>query len=83
MSFQDVVQNIEVQEEKQFYGEKSHLPNGAAIGASTAEVLRIIEGLDLKEGGWIGGDTWFGSIMTAVEVAIHFKVKSTWIIKAR
>jgi hypothetical protein len=81
MAFQDVVQNTEVQKEKQFYGEKSHLPNSVAIGTSTADILWIIEGSALQEGGWIGGDARFGSVMTAVEAAIHFRVKSTWIVK--
>ena len=32
-------------------------------------------------GGWVGGDAWFGSIMTAVEVKKRFGVHSTFIIK--
>jgi len=31
--------------------------------------------------GWVGGDSWFGSVLTAVEVKTRFNVHSTWIIK--
>jgi hypothetical protein len=35
----------------------------------------------LKEGGWVGGDAWFGSVMTCVEVWKRFGVYSTFIVK--
>ena len=31
--------------------------------------------------GWVGGDAWFGSIGTAVEVKVRLGIDSTWIIK--
>jgi hypothetical protein len=31
-------------------------------------VLHKVEGENLVGGGWVGGDTWFGSVMTSVEV---------------
>jgi hypothetical protein len=34
------------------------------------EVLRLAEGADITQGGWVGGDSWFGSVMRAVEVCI-------------
>eukprot|EP00957_Ditylum_brightwellii_P160136 12190619-Ditylum_brightwellii.AAC.1 len=37
-----------------------------------------VEGSNLSKGAWVGGDTWFGSVTTAVEVYNKFKVKSTW-----
>jgi hypothetical protein len=35
----------------------------------------------LVVGGWVGGDAWFGIVMTAVEVKKRMEVESTWIIK--
>ena len=35
----------------------------------------------LTEGSWVGGDSWFGSVLTAVEVMRRFGVHSTWTIK--
>jgi len=31
--------------------------------------------------GWVGGDSWFGSTTTAIEVIRRFSVHSTWIVK--
>jgi hypothetical protein len=78
---QDVVQNPEKQTLKAYYGEVSTLPDGSEIGAHTAEVLRLVEGAQIPEGGWVGGDSWFGSIATAVEVMNRFSAHSSWIIK--
>ena len=44
------------------------MPNGEIIGAHTAEMLRQVEGAGIPCGGWLGGDSWFGSLVTAVEV---------------
>jgi hypothetical protein len=49
--------------------------------AHTAEVLRQVEGAGVIEGGWVGGDAWFGSVMTCVEVKKRFGVYSTFIVK--
>jgi hypothetical protein len=40
----------------------------------TAEKLRLIESAKLPVGGWVGGDSWFGSMTTAVEVMRRFCV---------
>lgn len=79
--FQDVVQAPEQQRRKKFHGEKSSLPTGGTISASTAETLRQVEGAAVQPGGWVGGDAWFGSVATTVEVMKRFGVHSTWIIK--
>ncbi len=50
---QDVVQNPEKQTLKAYYGEVSTLPDGSEIGAHTAEVLRLVEGAQIPEGGWV------------------------------
>jgi hypothetical protein len=78
---QDVVQNPEKQASKAYFGEKSGLPDGSEITAHTAEVLHLVEGDNIHKGGWVGGDSWFGSTMTAVEVMTKFGVPSSWIIK--
>jgi hypothetical protein len=80
--YQSVVQDAEVMKQLEFYGEQSSLPNGADILAHTAEVLRQVEGAaDVVSGRWVGGDAWFGSVMTAVEVKKRMEVDSAWIIK--
>ena len=79
--FQDVVAAAEVQRRKKFHGEESYLPNREPVGAHTAEVLRQVEGAGVEKGGWVGGNAWFGSIMTAIEVKKRFGVHSTFIIK--
>jgi hypothetical protein len=78
---QDVVQMSEVQSRKKYFNDKSSLPGDVFISAHAAEVLRQVEGAKLPVGGWVGGDSWFGSILSAVEVYLHFGVHSTWVIK--
>ena len=78
---QDVVQLPEQQARKDYHAELSALPNGSPILAHTAEVLRLVDKAKIPRGGWVGGDSWFGSVMSAVEVMTKFGVHSTWIIK--
>jgi hypothetical protein len=78
---QDVVQNPEKQALKAYFGEISSLPDGSDITAHTAEVLRLVEGANIPKGVWVGGDSWFGSTATAVEVMNKFGVHSSCIIK--
>jgi hypothetical protein len=79
--FQDVVQNPELQSRKDFHGQKLSLPGQLPITAHTAEVLRQVDGADIPEGVWVGGDAWFGSMMAAVETYKRKKVHLTFIIK--
>jgi hypothetical protein len=81
LACQDVVQNPEQQGGKAFHGETSSLPGSPLITAHTAEVLRQVDGAKVPEGGWVGGDAWFGSMMSAVETCGLKKVHSTFIIK--
>ena len=46
-----------------------------------AEVLRQAENSNAVEGGWVGGDAWFGSINTAVELKAKLGIYSTFIVK--
>ena len=78
---QDVVQPPEVEAKKEFYGSISRFPTKQEIGATTATVMHQIKGASVPEGRWVGGDGWFGSAMTRVEVMKAFGVHSTWIIK--
>jgi len=48
--------------------EQPHLPGKPVITTHIAQVLRQAEGALLPEGGWVGGDAWLGSIMSAVEL---------------
>lgn len=79
--FQDVVQMVEQQQRKEFFNADTHLPDNSKITAHTAEVLRQVQGANVVEGGWVGGDSWFGSVATAIEVRRRLNVHSTWIIK--
>jgi hypothetical protein len=79
--FQDVVQDDEVMKQNEYVGEKSSMPNGMEIPAHAAEVLRQIKGANIVEGGGVGGDAWFGSMVTALEAKKRLNFDSTWIIK--
>jgi hypothetical protein len=71
-----------LQHRKKYHGLDSSLPTvGTKIGTHTAEVLRQVEGAKVPRGGWVGGDAWFGSVMTAVEVFVRLGVYSTFILK--
>jgi hypothetical protein len=80
-AFQDPVQLPEQQAKKKYNGELSSLPDGTKVGAHTAEVLRQVEGAGVQRGGWVGGDAWFGSVISSVEVFKRFGVHSSWVIK--
>jgi len=47
----------------------------------TAEVLMQVENSEVKRGGWVGGDAWFGSVVTAVEVHKTLGIHSTFVVK--
>ena len=79
--YQDIVQTPEFQTKKTFHEEPSHMPDNSLIPSHTAEVLRQVEGSGMKDKGWVGGDAWFGSVITAIETKKRFGVDSTWIIK--
>jgi hypothetical protein len=80
LAYQDVVQFSKIQKQKDYHDENSHLPNGVEINDHCAETLRQAEGVNVVEGGWIGGDAWFGSVMMAVELKKRLNLNSTFII---
>ncbi len=65
---QDVIQNSESQAQKAYHGDLSSLPDKSTITVHTAEVLRLVKNAGIPNRGWVGGDSWFGSVTTAVEV---------------
>jgi hypothetical protein len=89
--YQDVVQNVEEQQRKPFFFvdcdttkqqlERTSLPGRVVIQAHTAEVLRQAIGAGVVAGGWVGGDAWFGSVMSCVELMTRLKVNSTFVVK--
>ena len=89
LAYQDVVMGPEKQRKKKYYysdveamlRETTSLPKKEEMSAHTAEVLRQVEGAGLPVGGWVGGDAWFGSVMTAVELRKRLGVHSTFIVK--
>jgi hypothetical protein len=40
-----------------------------------------MEGAGVKQNGWVGGNAWFGCVMTCVEVWKRFQVHLTFIVK--
>lgn len=81
LNYHDVVSGAQQQGLKKYCDMKSHLPRGENIQMHVAEVLRQAEGANVKEGGWIGGDAWFGSINAAVELKCRLGINSTFIVK--
>ncbi len=49
--------------------------------AHVVETLHQCESAKVAEGGWVGGDAWFGSIPCVVELKNKLGVFSTFIIK--
>jgi Transposase IS4 len=86
---QDVQMDAEVQARKKYYfsdpvsqtRELTSLPDRSEVPIHTAEVLRQVERSKVIEGGWVGGDAWFGSVATSVEVFKRMGVHSSFVVK--
>lgn len=73
----------------QFFDQPSSLPDGAKINDTTAECLRQARAAlgDKPDGDgpyplrFVGGDAWFGGVMSCVELKKRLAVDSTFIIK--
>ena len=61
--FKDPVQCPEKQRTETYHGDPSNLPGNQTISVHATEVLRPISCVGLEEGGWVGGNTWFGSVI--------------------
>jgi hypothetical protein len=87
--YQDVAQNPEKQQFKEFMYSNNELglregtsvPGMLEMPVHTAEVLRQCKESGLEEGGWCGGDAWFGSITSCVELMKRLNVHSTFVVK--
>lgn len=77
----DIVQGQAEQARKKYVDAKSSLPKGERIQAHVAEVLRQAKSSKVAKGGWIGGDAWFGSVNSCVELMNMKGIYSTFIIK--
>jgi hypothetical protein len=80
---QDIVDSSTKQWEKKYLSPptQSHLPKGENISYHTAEVLRQAENTKVMEGGWVGGDAFFRSIESCVELKNVLGLYSTFIVK--
>jgi hypothetical protein len=58
--------------------EISHLPKKEEISHHCTEVLRQCEERKVVEGGWVGGDAWFGLVESCLELKKRFNVYSTF-----
>jgi Transposase IS4 len=87
--YQDISQNPEKQQFKEFMYENvaleiregTSVPGMLEMPVHTAEVLRQCKGAGLEEGGWCGGDAWFGSVTSCVELKKRLNVHSTFVVK--
>ncbi|KAL7549478.1 hypothetical protein ACHAWF_012745 [Thalassiosira exigua] len=79
----DIVRASAEQWEKKYSNPptRSHLPKRENIQYHVAEVLRQAEESGIEAGGWVGGDAWFGSINSCVELYKRLGVFSTFIVK--
>ena len=82
--YHDIVDSSNMQWRKKYTNPpvQSHLPQGEEVSYHAAEVLRQAEGSKLERGGWLGGDAWFGSIESCVELKRRLGIYSTFIVKS-
>jgi hypothetical protein len=78
-AFRDPVEDMTSQRLKPFMQSNNtmHTPGGGDLPVCTAEVLRQVKGSGLVKGGWVCGDAWFGSVVSAVELKIRLGVYSS------
>jgi len=48
--------------------EPFHTPRNPPITTDAAEVLFQVEGAKTPHSGWVGGDAWFRSVLSAIKV---------------
>ena len=84
MAFQDPVADLTSQRLKPHMQDDNvlHLPGGGTLPVHCAEVLRQAEGAHIERGGWVCGDTWFGSVASAVELMLRLGVYSSELVHA-
>jgi len=62
MVTQDILEGAASQQEKKYVEDISSLPKRKPIMANVSEMLHQCESANVADGGWVGGDAWFGSI---------------------
>ena len=85
----DVAMTPEHQMRKNFYvsntdrqiREKTSMPGNPSVPSHTAEVFWMRDGAALQPGGWLGGDSFFGLVVSCVELKKRFNVYSTFVVK--
>lgn len=76
----EVVENSCKMSEKDYVGIPSSF-YGGLVPSHTSVVLRLAEKSGVPSGGWVGGDAWFGSVASCVELHKRFGVHSSFIVK--
>ena len=66
---------------KNYLKDKTSLPDESKILVHAVEVLRQVEGSRLEKNGWVGGDTWFGSILSCAELKNLMDVNCAFVEK--
>jgi hypothetical protein len=61
-----------------YFGDQTSLLNDESIIAHTTEAIHQVEVENVVEGGWVGGNAWFDSVMAAIEVKKMLGEDSTW-----
>ena len=88
--YHQIVKDPDLMHNLTYFDAVSSLPDKAKIGDTTAECLRQCEavfGAKPAEGDedaplrFVGGDAWFGGVMTCVELKKRLGVDSTFIVK--
>ena len=54
-----------------------YTPGGSDLSVTTTEVLWQVKGSGLVKGGWVCGDAWLGSVVSAIELTIRLGVYSS------
>ena len=62
-------------------GDTLYLSQAEKIQVHVAKVLRQAETAEVQKCGWVGGDAWFGSINSAVELKRRLGLYLTSIVK--
>ena len=81
ITYDDVVQNPEILIRKKHSRDASKLPDESKMLVHAAESLRKSEYARLKSNDAVGGNFWFGSVGSYIELHLRLNVNSTLIVK--
>lgn len=77
----EIVEVPEKMRSKKYFGAPISFYDKRDTTAYAAVTLRMADMFGIPQGGWVCGDAWFGSIITAVELRKKLGIHSTFIIK--